>query len=478
MGFIHSPEAEISPSTFRRLETPIVLEEAQAWPTASGPIRIRGPTDRPVFLQVNDSVIGASRVYLGFSTGTSGTYAAKHTSTAGFQIANFLLVQTASFSMTGTPILNGTATNLIVLGGGASLSGSMDYLAKNQNTVPARLVTVVGLVNSAGICVGSPPQVVYDGTPSVEGEVGSETWDAFSVPLVGGTYRLRFQTFLNMDPTLCISHFRTNPPVVETGGMQGVICTVVVPAACPWTLWWQHTSGLPALWQMDGTNACSFQQSRVGAGPVSPGWNVVGTADFDANGSVDLLWQHTNGSVALWLLDATNCLKQTLIGNATAGAGWRVGATGDLDGDGHTDVLWQHTSGATAVWFMNGTNFIAASKLNAPIVSSGWRMVGTADINRDGNLDILWQNTIGATGVWFMNGTNWVSSALLNAPPAGVGWRVVGTADLFQQGHADLLWQHDRGAIAYWVMDGTNHVSAGWLNPGQVDPSWRIVGPK
>jgi hypothetical protein len=51
-------------------------------------------------LQINDSISGNSSVYLGFSTATSGAYAAKQTSTTGFQIATFALLDTTPPTVT------------------------------------------------------------------------------------------------------------------------------------------------------------------------------------------------------------------------------------------------------------------------------------------------------------------------------------------------------------------------------------------
>jgi hypothetical protein len=45
-------------------------------------------------LQINDLISGSSSVYLGFSTAASGAYAAKQTSTTGFQVATFALLDT------------------------------------------------------------------------------------------------------------------------------------------------------------------------------------------------------------------------------------------------------------------------------------------------------------------------------------------------------------------------------------------------
>ena len=91
------------------------------------------------------------------------------------------------------------------------------------------MVTVIGLVNSLGQCV-SPPQVVYEGTPSIAGDPVIATWSALAVPTVGGTYKLRFKTYLDVAPALCLSQFSTSPPLTDTGTAQGLGATVVVPA--------------------------------------------------------------------------------------------------------------------------------------------------------------------------------------------------------------------------------------------------------
>src|SRR5277367_3193763 len=76
----------------------------------------------------------------------------------------------------------------------------------------------------------------------------------------------------------------------------------------------------------------------------------------------------------------------------------------DFNADGASDILWQHTSGQAAVWLMNST-----APFNAPAVGSNpgpsWQVIGAADFNGDGDADILWQNTNGQAAIWLMNGT-------------------------------------------------------------------------
>ena len=71
------------------------------------------------------------------------------------------------------------------------------------------------------------------------------------------------------------------------------------------------------------------------------GWRVVHSADFNGDRKKDLVWQHTDGSSALWLMDGlTPTSGAVVLGPAT---GWQVIQTGDFNGDGKSDLVWQHT---------------------------------------------------------------------------------------------------------------------------------------
>ena len=59
--------------------------------------------------------------------------------------------------------------------------------------------------------------------------------------------------------------------------------------------------------------------------------------------------------------------------------GYQYYAVGDMNRDGKKDILFQHADGTLAVWFMDGINLVQAALLNPnkPGVP-GWRVVGTA----------------------------------------------------------------------------------------------------
>jgi hypothetical protein len=114
---------------------------------------------------------------------------------------------------------------------------------------------------------------------------------------------------------------------------------------------------------------------------------------------------------------------------------------GDLNGDGKSDILWQHTDGSSAVWLMNGLNLIAGADLMP--AGSGWSIRNRGDFNGDGKTDIIWQHSDGSVALWLMNGGSLLSGAILMGP--GTGWSVQDVGDLNTDSKSDIVWKHTDG---------------------------------
>ena len=81
-----------------------------------------------------------------------------------------------------------------------------------------------------------------------------------------------------------------------------------------WRRFRRHARGLAAQRReraCDRTGAAEPEPGRVfflSQGGVPAPWHEVGTADFNGDGKSDILWQNTNGTPAVWLMDGVNVL--------------------------------------------------------------------------------------------------------------------------------------------------------------------------
>jgi glucose/arabinose dehydrogenase len=211
--------------------------------------------------------------------------------------------------------------------------------------------------------------------------------------------------------------------------------------------------------------------------------------DIDGTTSGDLLWQHADGRLATWLMSGT-ALRDgrpltTSFGPAVlADPTWRMAAFGDFDGDGSRDILFQRSNGELAMWFMSGSMVLLGRPLIPPqVADTNWIVRAAGDMNRDGFADIIWQHQVtGDLAVWFMEGNRQLGGRLLTPGNIwDVNWHIVGTGDINGDGHPDVVWQNRvDGRLVVWFMDGfTRNGAAQPLSPGQVpDTGWRLAGPR
>ena len=225
----------------------------------------------------------------------------------------------------------------------------------------------------------------------------------------------------------------------------------------------QHTSGLPAIWTMNGAviTAASFLPD-----PGST-WHAREAADFNGDGRADILLQNDSGQPAIWTMDGATITSGYFLPNP--GSTWHVSAAADFNGDGKADILWQNDSGLPAIWMMDGATIIGASFLPNP--GPTWHVSAAADFNGDGKADILLQNDGGLPAIWMMDGATITAASFL--PDPGPTWHVREALDFNTDGKADILWQNDSGQPAIWTMDGATIAGASILpNPGA---DWHVI---
>jgi hypothetical protein len=114
-------------------------------------------------------------------------------------------------------------------------------------------------------------------------------------------------------------------------------------------LWRNNGTGALTEWVMNG--AAVSQTHNLGT--VNPPWAVVGSGDFDGNGSRDLLLRNgSTGQVLIWFYTNGVFTSSANLGNISTA--YSVDLIGDFDGNGKSDIVWTQTSGARSIWFMNG----------------------------------------------------------------------------------------------------------------------------
>lgn len=249
-------------------------------------------------------------------------------------------------------------------------------------------------------------------------------------------------------------------------------------------LLWQHTGdGRLLAWLMNGT-------AKIGEQPLVPGvvadtgWAIAGSGDLDGDGAADLVWQHDDGRIAAWVMDGMRLRDGLpLVPGAVDDTSWRIRTVGDVNGDGRADLIWQHTvDGRLAAWIMDGVMQrwgIALEPAQVPDVS--WRIAGNGDFNDDGQTDLVWQHTDGRVAVWLMNGLSLMDGRLVTQPVlTDPAWRVRAVGDLDGDGSADLIWHHAAdGRVAAWLMRGLVCMEATLLTPADgPGAGWTLVSPR
>jgi sugar lactone lactonase YvrE len=192
-------------------------------------------------------------------------------------------------------------------------------------------------------------------------------------------------------------------------------------------IWYQSNAGQTGAYGAAGGGCpCTIGFQLVGL-QGSSNWHVVAVADFNNDGVPDLVFQDpTTGQVVIWYM--TGPWGNVPLGLAyvpgSNNSPWVVVGAADFNGDGTPDLLWQDpTTKQMLVSYMGsqGTTILSDTFLDQS--PSGWNCIGTADFNGDGIPDIYYQNqTNQQVLVWLMTGangaTNGTAVALEFAPPS------------------------------------------------------------
>ncbi|WP_437968915.1 VCBS repeat-containing protein [Sorangium sp. So ce260] len=236
-------------------------------------------------------------------------------------------------------------------------------------------------------------------------------------------------------------------------------------------LWYDAERSRVAVWLMHGS--ALLAPGPFIPGPGGDGW-IVWANDFDGDTMADLLWSHDERNLmAVWLMDGSRLHAPGPFIPGPIGDGWTA-LPGDFNFDNMSDVLWTDArQNRMAVWPMNGTQLLAAGPaIPGPI--GGFSFALPADVNFDGMADVLWndveQNLL---RVWLMHGGQLLAAGPAIPGPIGDGWLTIGLGDFNADGLVDVLWSNaERGLMAVWLMSGDRLLAPGPVIPGPIGDGW------
>jgi hypothetical protein len=144
-----------------------------------------------------------------------------------------------------------------------------------------------------------------------------------------------------------------------------------------------------------------------GAGSFNPGpdWQVKATGDFNGDGKSDILWQGSDGTPAIWLMNGLTVLSNSPAGSFNPGPTWHIMATGDFNGDSKSDILWQNDDGTPAIWLMNGSTVLSNSAAGSFNPGPTWHIKATGDFNGDASPTSCGRTTTAHRDLATMNGS-------------------------------------------------------------------------
>ncbi|MDX2241922.1 MAG: S8 family serine peptidase [Leptolyngbyaceae cyanobacterium bins.302] len=247
-------------------------------------------------------------------------------------------------------------------------------------------------------------------------------------------------------------------------------------------VWRDYASGANAVWLMGGSSN-TISTGSVSIRSVEPNWQMEAIADFNQDGSNDILWrEYGNGITSIWFMggvSGTTIASTTLL--SITPTHWQIEGVADFNQDGITDIIWRdYASGMNGVWLMGGANNTTVASVGVlDTIGTTWRIEGVADFNRDGRPDLLWRDAVsGLNSIWFMGGANSTQIASFTLIDSrSTHWAIEGVVDFNQDGAPDILWRdYATGNNEVWLMGGENNATLITTAPiNSVPPSWQAI---
>ena len=210
---------------------------------------------------------------------------------------------------------------------------------------------------------------------------------------------------------------------------------------------------------------------------LDPGWSVVGTGDFNADGLDDFLRVNTEGYVVGEMSNGNGTFTPQVLN--LKNAGWDILGTGDFNGNGTDDVLIANPTGASETVGLLGywESGVSWTLING--YSAEWECVSTGDFNNDGKCDMLWKNEfVGDGGLTYNAYCTWIVEDPVDWRMVSVAnpaeWNFLCSGDFDGNGSHDIAMINDVGVVGIWgVNDGYLN---SWSILSAVTSEWQLAG--
>jgi len=283
-------------------------------------------------------------------------------------------------------------------------------------------------------------------------------------------------------------------------GWNCLNCGAIVPGLLVRTVAKFGDSGEPDLiYQNTTTNEVTVYYYSLGGaifqgwaclscGIDTTGWQLVGTGDFDGNGTPDLVYQNTQtGQVNVDYYSGATFIGYACLSCGINTTGWHVAAVADFNGDGVPDLVYQNTQTSQVnVDYYGGTGgsaFTGWACLSCGINVAGWKVKAAADFDGNGVPDLVYQNQstnqVNVDYYQGIGGATFKGWACLSCGINVTGWTLVGANDFDGNGVPDLVYQNTSLGqlhVDYYGGPG-GAIFEGW-NALNNYPGWTVIVPK
>jgi Ca2+-binding RTX toxin-like protein len=134
-------------------------------------------------------------------------------------------------------------------------------------------------------------------------------------------------------------------------------------------LWRNVNSGSTYAYLMNGTSIIDEGEVRQ----VTTDWVIEGIDDFNNDSKSDILWRNSNsGEAYIYQMNGVAVGLEGSIGTVPITSGWNISGTGDYNGDFKADVLWRNNDGTVYAWSMDGLTKLGEGGIRQ--VDNSWQV--------------------------------------------------------------------------------------------------------